>query len=220
MARFQHHTVPWWNLSSSNGGACHPVPPDGAPQPPVTGGSGWAALAAAAGGTPIARGDLLGLDCEILVPAAQPDVVTTDNAGKISARVVLEGANIPGTEKAEAELAERGVLCVPDVVANAGGVICAAAEYRDAGHAEAVVTGGRAAGRALLSSGSCRTASQAIVPLRSRPGFSLEQGGRVAGRYYRPPFTGCGWLTPLVNLLATGSRNAAVVDLVPATPGA
>jgi glutamate dehydrogenase (NAD(P)+) len=51
--------------------------------------------------------------------------------------VVLEGANIPVAGKAEAELAERGVLCVPDVVANAGGVICAAAEYRGAGHAEA-----------------------------------------------------------------------------------
>jgi glutamate dehydrogenase (NAD(P)+) len=90
-----------------------------------------------AGGTPMPRDDLLALDCEILVPAAQPDVVTIDNAGRISARVVLEGANIPVTEKAEAELAERGVLCVPDVVANAGGVICAAAEYRGAGHTEA-----------------------------------------------------------------------------------
>jgi glutamate dehydrogenase (NAD(P)+) len=94
-------------------------------------------VAGFAGGRPIPRDDLLGLDCEILVPAAQPDVVTTDNAGRISARMILEGANIPVTEKAEAELAERGVLCVPDVVANAGGVICAAAEYRGAGHAEA-----------------------------------------------------------------------------------
>jgi glutamate dehydrogenase/leucine dehydrogenase len=90
-----------------------------------------------AGGTPIPRDDLLALDCDVLVPAAQPDVVTTDNAGRILARVVLEGANIPVTEKAEAELAERGVLVVPDVVANSGGVICAAAEYRGAGHAEA-----------------------------------------------------------------------------------
>ena len=89
------------------------------------------------GGTPVPRDDILGMDCEILVPAAQPDVVTTANAGKISARVVLEGANIPITRDAEAELAERGVLCVPDVVANAGGVICAAAEYRGAGHREA-----------------------------------------------------------------------------------
>jgi len=90
-----------------------------------------------AGGTPMPRDDILGLDCELLVPAAQPDVVTTENAGKISARVVLEGANIPITREAEDELAERGVLVIPDVVANAGGVICAAAEYRGAGHAEA-----------------------------------------------------------------------------------
>jgi hypothetical protein len=83
---------------------------------------------------------------------------------------------------------------------------------------EAVITGGRAVGRTLLSNGACRTASQATVPLRSRPGFSLERGGRVAGRYHRPPFTGGGWLTPLVNLLAKGSGNAAVIDLVSATP--
>ncbi len=89
------------------------------------------------GGTPVPRDDILVLDCELLVPAAQPDVVTADNAGKISARVVLEGANIPVTAEAEAQLAARGVLCVPDVVANAGGVICAAAEYCGAGHTEA-----------------------------------------------------------------------------------
>ena len=83
------------------------------------------------------RDDIIGFDCELLVPAAQPDVVTTDNAAKISARVILEGANIPVTVQAEAQLADRGVLCVPDVVANAGGVICAAAEYRGAGRAEA-----------------------------------------------------------------------------------
>jgi glutamate dehydrogenase/leucine dehydrogenase len=89
------------------------------------------------GGTTVPRDDIIGFDCELLVPAAQPDVVTTDNAAKISARVILQGANIPITVEAEAQLAERGVLCVPDVVANAGGVICAAAEYRGAGHAEA-----------------------------------------------------------------------------------
>ncbi|MGE5131683.1 MAG: Glu/Leu/Phe/Val family dehydrogenase [Gemmatimonadota bacterium] len=89
------------------------------------------------GGTTVPRDDIIGFDCELLIPAAQPDVVTTDNAGKISARVVLEGANIPVTAGAEAQLTERGVLCIPDVVANAGGVICAAAEYRGAGHTEA-----------------------------------------------------------------------------------
>lgn len=47
----------------------------------------------------------------------------------MSARVVLEGANIPATRAAEELLHDRGVLCVPDVVANAGAVICAAVEY-------------------------------------------------------------------------------------------
>jgi glutamate dehydrogenase (NAD(P)+) len=89
------------------------------------------------GGATVPRDEILGFECDILVPAAQPDVVTAGNAGKISARVILEGANIPVTPEAEAELAGRGVLCVPDVVANSGGVICAAAEHRGAGHAEA-----------------------------------------------------------------------------------
>lgn len=89
------------------------------------------------GGRAIPRDDVIAFDCDIFVPAAQPDVVTTDNAGKVSARVILEGANIPVTLPAEAELAGRGILCIPDVVANAGGVICAAAEYRGACHAEA-----------------------------------------------------------------------------------
>lgn len=84
------------------------------------------------GGSPVPRDDIVGYDCELFVPAAQPDVVTTENAGKISARVILEGANIPVTADAEALLAERGVLCIPDVIANSGGVICGAAEYRGA----------------------------------------------------------------------------------------
>jgi len=88
-------------------------------------------------GRSVPAADILALDCEILVPAAQPDVVTSDNVGKISARVILQGANIPVTSDAEAELHDRGVLCVPDVVANSGGVICAAAEYRGAGRVEA-----------------------------------------------------------------------------------
>ena len=42
-----------------------------------------------------------------------------------------------------------------------------------------------------------------------------ERGGRLAGRYHRPPFTGCGRITPLVNLLVSGPGNAAVIDLIP-----
>jgi len=80
---------------------------------------------------------------------------------------------------------------------------------------DAVIAAAHAAGRALLSGGTCRTATHAIVPLRSRPGFDLERGGRLVGRYNRPPFTGCGWITPIVNVLAAGPGNAVVIDLLP-----
>jgi hypothetical protein len=82
---------------------------------------------------------------------------------------------------------------------------------------DAVITDAHVAGRPLAGSGSCHTATHAVVPLRSRPGFDLDRGGRLAGRYYRPPFTGCGWITPLVNLVAAGPGNAAVIDLIPLT---
>jgi hypothetical protein len=47
------------------------------------------------------------------------------------------------------------------------------------------------------------------------PGFDLERGGRLGGAYDRPPFTGYGWMTPLVNLVAAGSGNAVFIDLLP-----
>ena len=80
---------------------------------------------------------------------------------------------------------------------------------------DAVIAAVRTAGRPLVSGGSCRTATDAVVALRSKPGFRLERGGRLAGRYHRPPFTGCGWITPFVNLLVAGPGNAAVIDLIP-----
>jgi hypothetical protein len=83
---------------------------------------------------------------------------------------------------------------------------------------DALITDVAAAGRRLIGGGSCRTTTYAVVPLRSQPGFELERGGRLAGRYHRPPFTGCGWITPLVNLLVAGPGNAAVIDIIPRTP--
>lgn len=80
---------------------------------------------------------------------------------------------------------------------------------------DAVLTTVQAAGYTLISGGSCRTAAHAVVPLRSQPGFDPERGGRVAGRYNRPPFTGCGRLTALVNLLVAGYGNVVVIDLTP-----
>jgi hypothetical protein len=84
---------------------------------------------------------------------------------------------------------------------------------------DAVIAEARAAGQTLISGGSCRTATHAIVPLRSEPGFDLERGGRLGGAYDRPPFTGCGWMTPLVNLVAAGSGNAVLIDLLPLDGG-
>jgi len=85
---------------------------------------------------------------------------------------------------------------------------------------DAVIAAARAAGRTLISGGSCRTSDHAIVPLRSKPGFSLEQGGRLVGSYRRPPFTGGGWVTPILNLLIAGPGNFVVIDLIPVGPGA
>jgi glutamate dehydrogenase/leucine dehydrogenase len=86
---------------------------------------------------PLERDDLLTVDCDLLVPAAQADVVDGRNAEQIKAGVVLQGANLPVTRGAEAVLARRGILTIPDVIANAGGVICASVEYRGGGRTQA-----------------------------------------------------------------------------------
>ncbi|MFT5048906.1 MAG: glutamate dehydrogenase (NAD(P)+) [Chlamydiales bacterium] len=62
------------------------------------------------------------LDCEVLVPAATENQITSDNASRIRARLIIEGANGPTTAIASDELEERGVIIVPDILANAGGV--------------------------------------------------------------------------------------------------
>ena len=80
---------------------------------------------------------------------------------------------------------------------------------------DAVLANVHAAGWALISDGSCCTATHAVVPLQSKPGFDLEWGGRLVGRYHRPPFTGCRWITPVVNLTVGGPGNAVVIDLIP-----
>jgi glutamate dehydrogenase/leucine dehydrogenase len=82
------------------------------------------------GAKPIERDDLLTIECDVLVPAAVPDVVHEGNAELVRADVVLQGANLPVTATAEAILTKRGILSVPDVIANAGGVISAAVEHR------------------------------------------------------------------------------------------
>jgi glutamate dehydrogenase/leucine dehydrogenase len=73
---------------------------------------------------------VLDLACDIWIPAARPDVINADNVHRVNTRMILQGANIPCTPEAERTLHQRGVLVVPDFIANAGGVICASIEYR------------------------------------------------------------------------------------------
>lgn len=93
-----------------------------------------------AGGTPISAEALVAHDCEIWIPAARPDVLDEGNAGSMRCKLILQGANIPATAKAEAMLEERGVLSVPDFIANAGGVICAAVEVAGGSRGQAMQT--------------------------------------------------------------------------------
>ncbi len=73
--------------------------------------------------------DLASLDLDILVPAARDGQLNRGNAGSVRAPLVVEGANGPTTPEAEAILAERGVLVVPDILANAGGVVVSYLEW-------------------------------------------------------------------------------------------
>ncbi|MGB5307299.1 MAG: Glu/Leu/Phe/Val dehydrogenase [Arenicellales bacterium] len=84
------------------------------------------------------RDAVIDVECDIWIPAARPDVVNEDNVHRLNTRLVVEGANIPFTHGAEKYLHERGVLCIPDFIANAGGVICAAMEYHGASQTAAL----------------------------------------------------------------------------------
>jgi glutamate dehydrogenase (NADP+) len=81
-----------------------------------------AELADELGAKVIAADDLLSVEADLLVPAALEDMITRENAGSIKAKVVLELANGPVTPEGDAVLAERGVVVLPDILANAGGV--------------------------------------------------------------------------------------------------
>jgi glutamate dehydrogenase (NAD(P)+) len=81
------------------------------------------------------REDALELDCDILVPAAMERVITAENAPKVKARIVVEGANGPTTLEADEILARKGVMVIPDAYVNAGGVTVSYFEWvKNLGH--------------------------------------------------------------------------------------
>ncbi len=91
-------------------------------------------VAATQQGEAIGREALLELDCDVLIPAAVSGALTERNVDRVRARAIVEGANVPTTAAAELVLCERGIPVVPDILANAGGVI--GSYYEDQGGAD------------------------------------------------------------------------------------
>ncbi len=77
----------------------------------------------------ITNSELLHLDVDVLIPAALSDAITGQTASKIKAKIVVEGANAPTTPEGDAILNQNGVLVVPDILANSGGVIVSYFEW-------------------------------------------------------------------------------------------
>ena len=82
-----------------------------------------------AGAESISLDDFMGVDCDVLIPAAIESAIHDENVDSVKARLVVEGANLPVTPEADRRLQERGVLVVPDILANAGGVIVSYFEW-------------------------------------------------------------------------------------------
>jgi glutamate dehydrogenase (NAD(P)+) len=81
------------------------------------------------GGDAVTNDEVLTMDCDVLAPCALEQVITRDNADKVKAAIVAEGANGPVTPEADQILEERGILVLPDVLANAGGVVVSYFEW-------------------------------------------------------------------------------------------
>jgi glutamate dehydrogenase/leucine dehydrogenase len=81
------------------------------------------------GAEPVSNTDILSQPCDVLIPAAVGSVIRADNADRIKATIVAEGANAPTTPEADVILRDRGVTVIPDILANAGGVVVSYFEW-------------------------------------------------------------------------------------------
>jgi len=121
--------------------------------------------------------ELLELPCDILVLAAREDQVTGENAGRVQAKMVAEGANGPTSLEGDAILADRGIVVLPDVLTNAGGVTVSYFEWvQDLGR----LFWGRAEIRAKLAE-QLSDAFDRVWQLADAQGLSLRSAALVAG---------------------------------------
>ena len=132
---------------------------------------------------------IFGIPCDILVPAARPDAINFGNIARLRARLVVPGANVPMSVEIEELLHRRGVLVVPDFIANAGGLICASIEYRGGTRAQAI-TALEAKLRASTATVLDTAAARRITPRQAAVEMALtriEQGKRAGGGGGRRP---------------------------------
>jgi glutamate dehydrogenase (NAD(P)+) len=125
----------------------------------------------------VSNSELLELPCDILVLAAREDQVTEENADRVHARLITEGANGPTSLEADAILRERGILVLPDVLANAGGVTVSYFEWvQDLGR----LFWGRDEIRAKLEE-KLGDAFDRVWGLSTSEGISLREAALVSG---------------------------------------
>ncbi len=135
------------------------------------------------GATVLDRDAVVKVECDILIPAARPDIIDSANAGAIAAGLIVQGANVPATAEAEAALHARGVMVIPDFIANAGGVICASIELHGGSESQALALVAekiRQNTRAVLSEmherGTLpRSAAQGLAEARLRQAMKLRR---------------------------------------------
>jgi glutamate dehydrogenase (NAD(P)+) len=95
----------------------------------VTGSTPKSSPSTCAGADEIDPDELVALECDVFIPAALGGMLHKDNADRMQCRMIVEGANSPTTPKADEILNDKGVVIVPDVLANAGGVIVSYFEW-------------------------------------------------------------------------------------------
>jgi glutamate dehydrogenase (NAD(P)+) len=114
-------------VTDSSGGVCNPRGLDVAAA--IAHKRAGGSLPDLQGGDRITNEEVIGVDCKVLAPCALEQVITDANAEAVRARIVMEGANAPTTPAADEVLQENGVLILPDVLANAGGVVVSYFEW-------------------------------------------------------------------------------------------